>query len=291
MAEHGIYEKVISDIAETHRKNNPVQSSDYVGDDGFLYCGICHTRKEFDLEISGRKPMRVPTLCDCAKAERQRREEEDRKRKRMERVASLKRDSLMDQKFKSCSFDTIEVTDENRRQVELCKRYAEKFDAMLAKNQGLLLYGSVGTGKTHLACCIGNHVMENLMPVFATSLVKIIRKASSFRNAEDENDFLSRVNMADLLILDDLGAERSTDYALEIVYNVIDSRYRIGKPMIVTTNLSLQEMTDTEDVRYKRIYDRIFEVCYPIEVTGKSWRMKEAASRFDEMKRMMEDDS
>ena len=176
------------------------------------------------------------------------------------------------------------------REYSLVNRLAaKKFDEMLAKNQGLLLYGDVGTGKTHFACCIGNYVMEHLSTVFATSLIKILQKAKSFRDADDEEAYISRLNYADLLILDDLGAERSTDYALEIVYNVIDSRYRSGKPMIVTTNLTLDEMRETPDLRYRRIYDRIFEVCYPIEFVGKSWRMKEAASRFDEMKSLLED--
>lgn len=96
------------------------------------------------------------------------------------------------------------------------------------------------------------------------------------------------MNSASLVILDDLGAERNTDYALEIVYNVIDSRYRSRKPMIITTNLTLSEMQNPPDIRYSRIYDRIFEVCYPVEFTGKSLRMKEAASRFDDMKSLLE---
>ena len=63
----------------------------------------------------------------------------------------------------------------------------------------------------------------------------------------------------------------------------MDGRYRAGKPMILTTNLSLAQMQAATDVRYSRIYDRIFEICYPVEFKGKSWRRKEAANRFDEM--------
>ena len=87
-----------------------------------------------------------------------------------------------------------------------------------------------------------------------------------------------------MLIIDDLGSERSTDFAIERVYNIVDSRYRSKKPMILTTNLSLQEMKDTEDLRLARIYDRVFEVCYPMQFTGKSMRYETAAKRFDEMK-------
>ena len=96
------------------------------------------------------------------------------------------------------------------------------------------------------------------------------------------------MNSAKLLIIDDLGAERSTDFALEKVYNIIDSRYRAGLPMILTTNLTLKEMKEATDIRYSRIYDRIFEVCYPMEFTGPSWRKVEASRRFEEMRQFLE---
>ena len=99
---------------------------------------------------------------------------------------------------------------------------------------------------------------------------------------------MTRFNAAKLLIIDDLGTERNTDYGLEKVYNIIDSRYLSGKPLILTTNLSLQEMRETTDIRYRKVYDRIFEMCYPVQVIGKSWRMNQAADRFDNMKALLE---
>ena len=84
--------------------------------------------------------------------------------------------------------------------------------------------------------------------------------------------------------------ERGTEYALEQVYNVIDSRYLAGKPLILTTNLMLTDMKENMDTRYKRIYDRIFAMCFPHRVAGASWRMNQAADRYDEMrKRLLED--
>lgn len=108
----------------------------------------------------------------------------------------------------------------------------------------------------------------------------------SLLHADKENISNYRLNQASLLILDDFGAERGTDYALENVYNIIDSRYRSGKPIIITTNIALREMQICEDIRYSRIYDRLFEMCYPVKVEGKSWRKKEAVARFDDMKKM-----
>ena len=99
---------------------------------------------------------------------------------------------------------------------------------------------------------------------------------------------MQRLNAASLLVIDDLGVERSTDYTLEKVYDLVDTRYRANKPLILTTNLSVKEMQQNNDIRFGRIYDRIFEVCYPIELRGKSWRYGIAARRYDEMEKMMD---
>ena len=96
--------------------------------------------------------------------------------------------------------------------------------------------------------------------------------------------------IAKLLIIDDLGAERSTDFALEKVYNVVDSRYRAKRPIILTTNLSMEEMKETLDIRYTRIFDRIFEMCYPMQFKGLSWRKGEAARRYNDTKSFLEGD-
>ena len=108
-------------------------------------------------------------------------------------------------------------------------------------------------------------------------------------NPDEEERIMAGLNAAKLLIIDDLGAERSTDYALEKVYNIIDSRYLSGKPLILTTNMTLKDMQESEDIRYRRIYDRIFEMCFPVRFAGRSWREKAASKRFDAMKNLMEE--
>lgn len=108
-------------------------------------------------------------------------------------------------------------------------------------------------------------------------------------NPDEEERIMAGLNVAKLLIIDDLGAERSTDYALEKVYNIIDSRYLSGKPLILTTNMTLKDMQESEDIRYRRIYDRIFEMCFPVRFAGRSWREKAASKRFDAMKNLMEE--
>ena len=75
---------------------------------------------------------------------------------------------------------------------------------------------------------------------------------------------------------------------MEKVYDIIDSRYRSGKPAIFTTNLTMGQMKECTDIRYNRIYDRIFEMCYPVKFSGLSWRKREAAGRYASMKKILE---
>ena len=93
---------------------------------------------------------------------------------------------------------------------------------------GLLLFGDVGTGKSFLAGCIANALLEQDVPVLMTNFPTILNRMTGLFGS-DRADFLANLNAYDLLILDDLGAERGTEYALEQVFAVIDARYRSRK--------------------------------------------------------------
>ena len=181
---------------------------------------------------------------------------------------------------------------DNEKQYKACLKYVKRFDEMLKESQGLLFYGEVGTGKSFAAGCIANALLENTQSVIMTSFVEIVQSLSSnFGNKRDDESALMRDLMQpELLILDDLGAERSTDYAVEKVFNIIDSRCRERKPMILTTNLTLSDMKQCTDIRYARIYDRVFSACYPIKFEGVSRRKIEAKKRFEKMKKFFEGD-
>lgn len=282
--------KTIADRGIANQKVNPGDTYDA---DGCLTCGVCkRPRQKFimvnaptETEPDHRMRMKVTTQCDCevAKENEEKRLKEDREA--MEKVMRLRKASLMDAKFKGATFDNFSVTKSNERNLKLCKRYATAFDAMMEKNQGLILWGNVGTGKSFAAACIANYLLDRGVPVIMTSLVKLLELIQG--GEEKETDILARLNSAKLVIFDDLGAERNTDYALEKIYNIVDSRYRRQKPMIFTTNLTVAEMQEETDIRYSRIYDRVFEVCYPMQFIGQSWRMKTASRRFDEMEQLL----
>ena len=100
----------------------------------------------------------------------------------------------------------------------------EHWEDAARKNIGLLLFGDVGTGKSFLAGCIANALLEQDVPVLMTNFPTILNRMTGLFGSE-RADFLANLNAYDLLILDDLGAERGTEYALEQVFAVIDARY------------------------------------------------------------------
>lgn len=267
-----------------------LEEGDYIGDDGLIYCGKCHTKKQTIVNLPeslfGKERTGVfKSLCKCQQDKMQKEKEKEEFDERMRAIQRMKDASMMDSVFREASFSRYQVNDSNREIYRMAKNYADSFDKMYSENQGILIYGPVGTGKSYTAACIANQLIERRIPVVMTSFVKIMQNTGI--NGQDEQRYLKTLNSSKLLILDDLGAERNTDYALEKVYNIIDSRSRAQKPMILTTNLDLADMMNIDDIRYQRIYDRIFETCYPIRLDGTSFRKNSAATRFDRMKEFM----
>lgn len=102
---------------------------------------------------------------------------------------------------------------------------------------------------------------------------------------KEKNEYIVDLMRYPLLILDDFGMERQTEYALEQVFNIVDARYRSGQPLIVTTNLSLSELQNPPTREHTRIYDRILEMCSPVNF-GNNGRRTDAAK--DKAKRAAE---
>ena len=144
-------------------------------------------------------------------------------------------------------------------------------------NTGLLLFGDVGTGKSFFAGCIANALLDRDVPVLMTNFPTILNRLTGMFS-EDRADFIASFDEYDLLIIDDLGVERSTEYAMEQMFFVIDSRYRSRRPMIITTNLKLAELKNPPDLAHARIYDRILERCAPILFAGKNFREENAGA-------------
>ncbi len=259
----------------------PVNTEDYINPaDGLLYCGRCHTPKQCRITFCG-KEYTPYCACSCRQEAFEAERAERRKRQLEADTRGSRSASGITAKLLQCRFENYTVTAENEKAYRVCRKYADSFDAMLKKNQGLLLWGGVGTGKTYSAACIANALLDVGIPVIMTSFVTLLGASKGF---DIDMKMIDNLNQAKLLIIDDLGAERSTDFALEKVYSIIDSRYIAGLPMILTTNLDLSVMQQCTDIRYKRVYERILEVCYPVKIGGQSRRKDAARDRFTEMR-------
>ena len=165
-------------------------------------------------------------------------------------------------------------------------KYVENWEDMKANSSGLLLWGNVGTGKSFFAGCIANSLLEKGVPVLMTNFSRILNTLSGM-HFEDRNQFIDSLNRYSLLIIDDLGIERNSEFALEQVFNVIDSRYRSKKPLIVTTNLTLEELNKPTDMAHSRIYDRILERCAPIRINNRNIRKDNASANLHEAKKIL----
>ena len=278
-----VTEKVLASIADSAGS----LPDDYIGSDGLLYCGQCNTRKEREIIWFDGKTKKVPVMCKCRAEEERLKKEQMQKEEEMRSIQRAKVSSMMDDTFRTACFANYQIRNGNERHLKVAKKYCIEFSKMYERNQGLLFWGTVGTGKSYTAACIANYLLEANTSVVMTSFVRILQEMQGF-DREREETFTNKLNSVKLLIIDDLGAERSTDYALEKVYGIIDNRYRAKKPLILTTNLTLRQMQEATDIRYARIYDRIFEMCYPMEFSGVSWRKREAAQRYEETRKILE---
>ena len=256
-------------------------SGDYRDDKGFLICGNCHTPKEIDVPVDRSfRPSgiwRVATPCECREAKLKADKESEEKRKFLERMEVLRKDGISDQKYYQFTFAKDDL--QNEKISTICKRYVAQWETMKADNMGILFSGTVGTGKSFLACCIANALIERLVPVSITNFPRMINRLQGL-SGEDKQAFIDKLQRYHLLVIDDLGAERDTTYSAEQIFNVIDTRVRANKPTIITTNLTVSEMEKCTDIQYRRIYDRVLEMC-PIKLvmTGESRRTKNAEGK------------
>lgn len=286
---------IIKSVASRGLADQIKHEGDRVDGRGILICGKCGEPRQMFKSFPNptkedpqhRSTIKVVVMCRCEREEAAKKERDREFAREYGKIQAIREASLMDSRFSTATFDGFRRTSHNDRNLKLCKRFAERFDLMMEKNQGLLFWGDVGTGKSFAAACIANYLLEKKVPVIMTSFVKLLDIASGKPGGDA---VLSRLSCAKLVIFDDLGAERGTDYALEKVYNIIDTRYRNKLPMVLTTNLSIDDMKADQDIRYSRIYDRILEVCYPMQFTGPSWRKREASRRYNEMEKLLEVD-
>lgn len=250
-----------------------------------LRCPVCGQALQTVINIDGTD-RKVRCICQCDKQKFQEEEERLLCRERLIRIEQMKAHGLQDPSLREYTF-THDSGDNPL--LSKARKYVQKWEEFKAEDIGLLLFGNVGTGKSFFAGCIANALLDQGVPVLMTSFPRILNTLGTLYS-DERNTYISSLNEYDLLIIDDLGSERETDYALEQIYSVIDARYRSRKPLIITTNLSLQEMKNHaygNDLRYARIYDRVLEKCQPIAFTGKNYRRSNAKDAYKKAVRLL----
>ena len=238
--------------------------------DGHAYCKTCHERK--DGEVKSLMDMKFIFKNNC-KCDRERFEKQKQREKEQE-IERLKRSCFISMSQWAYTFDNYKG--EKDKSYIIAKNYVKEYEQMKKENIGLLFCGTVGSGKTYLACCIANALIEEYMiSVKIRNFAQIINDLQKSGFDLDKNDYIESLTNVSVLILDDLGIERDTSYAKEQVYNIVNSRYLKQKPTIFTTNLPYEKIQNSDyGVEYERIYSRIIEMCIPIKVMGEDFRKR-----------------
>ncbi len=235
--------------------------------DGLPHCNVCGKAVEKHFYFMNEEHV-VQCMCDCEKAIADAKAEEI-KRKEFEIEVSHNRSvGLTSVANRNSTF----TNDKGQNpKMYLAKSYVEHWDENYKSNLGLLLWGTPGTGKSFFAGCIANALLDKCVKVMMTDFLYLINDMNRLA-FDGANEYLSHINSNSLLIIDDLGVEKDSKYNLDKMYQIINSRYVSGKPLIITTNLSLDEIVNAHDDDHKRIYDRILQMCKPIEMNDHDFR-------------------
>lgn len=276
-----MFKKAINEIIENGKRNININDGDYQKD-GLWYCGKCNTKKQTEIHLfdTVMKPM---CLCHCEAEKRDREIEEFERMQRLYRIEEMRKTGFPQSDM--CEWRFTKDDGANEKVTTISKNYVLHFEEMIKRGKGLLLYGEVGTGKTFYAACIVNALIDKGYPCLVTNFARLVNTISGMY--EGKQEYIDRLNRFDLLVIDDLAAERDTEYMNEIVYNIIDSRYRAGLPLIITTNLSSDEIKNPADISKQRTYSRLLEMCVPVEVKGKDRRREKLKDDYNELKNIL----
>lgn len=267
--------------------------------DNFIECEYCKNklyRKTIEWELYGAK--RTITLdyerCNCNNAQaywneydlkKLRMLEEEKKLELMQefssKVEKIIKNSKMSKRNLNYKFDNFETNNSNRKLFNNVKDYSEKLVNGIEK-KGLILVGNNGVGKTHLACSIANKLIENGIPVIYGTLINLL---AELRNSYDTENNISEMEIiklyknVELLIIDDLGKEKPSEWGLEKVFTIINSRYENNLPVIITTNYNQNSLLERlslngEIETAKSIISRLYEMCYLVKIDDIDHRIK-----------------
>lgn len=229
------------------------------------------------LDIPGLNIQRwVQPKCKCVVEANEAERRKFEKRTEELEIRKLFSISQLGERLINARFEDFKPRNGSEMAYKASSSYAKGF----SKENGvaLMLWGEPGNGKSLLAACVNNEVQNKGFTTVFTSMPDLLSKIkATFNkdNKESEQQILKALDMCDLLIIDDLGAEKTTDWVEELVFMIIDNRYRKKKPIFVTTNL------DPNTLKQKigsRSADRVQEICIEVKNEASSFRKQKADS-------------
>lgn len=269
---------IIEDLQKKSYENIPVEPDDYQKD-GLWYCGKCNTPKEqIDFTLGREWKHMIP--CEC----KERILKETEKRLRHEHY----KDELLEKCFRypemrEWTFENDNGNNPGLRKV--CQNFVDQFDDFYKAGRGLLLYGKSGLGKSWFAACVANALIEKETACKFLDFTQIANTLIELGNGK--NEYIETLARYPLLILDDFDAERNTSFMDEVVFSVIDARTKTKAPLLITTNLSREELKAPKTISKSRIISRLYRVCIPYEVIGEDQRYSRLTEDYSHFKHIL----
>ncbi len=250
--------------------------------DGILYCGNCQSPKSKFVERNGKRWL-IPVDCACSLQMKKEKEEEEAEKCRLIESSKFTGQFISVDRLRECTFEHWQVHKGYCHDKEILYknrllRYVEGFPYMLEHGIGLLLYGSLGVGKSYGAACVVNALSRKKYSCIMTNFTSLFNVLWSVSGRQS---YLDKLNSYDLLALDDVGTEYQSEYSRYLFFELIDSRYRSGRPLLVTSNLSLKQFQKDSSEIMRRAYSRLTEMCHPVCVEGVDRRELAVKKRYD----------
>lgn len=244
---------------------------------GKAECEFCgKVRDKLDAPPFFRWVLFEPCDCEGAKQDREEREaarvrEEQEERERNKRRNVLRLFEEIPHHFRDRTFDAYRVTPVTKDAYELARAYPAK-----EGKQSILLMGPPGVGKTHLAAAIAiEQVYQQKAVIFGTVPTILGRIKSTFSgDGATEAEVKNAIMGCSLLVLDDLGKEKPSEWVEETLYEIINARYVRKLPVIITTNVGLKAVEDRYPWNGEAIVSRLFEMCVGVKVGGEDYRRR-----------------
>lgn len=217
-------------------------------------------------------------------------QEQKKKEHYREMISQFYSQNYISKRIKDYNFKNFKVTDVNKKEVEIAKDYAKKCINNEQEN-GLIITGDSGVGKTHLAASISNELIEKDKLVLMgrlTSLLDMIKE--TFKdNSKSENELIELFSNIDMIVIDNLGTEKISQWSLDKLYTIIENRNENKLPIIITTKFDkeglLHRFKQSNDKELSdAIIQKLYQMCYGIELKRYDENQKEKASTSDKTK-------